>query len=90
MAKGGARLGAGRKPKSTEEDQRAFMDRCLPLDKREAIVENLYRIATSDNYKAAVGAGSLLLAYAMGKPTEKHEHGGSGGGPIVVRVEYAP
>jgi len=29
------------------------------------------------------------LAYTFGKPTEKHEHGGTDGGPIVLSVVYS-
>jgi len=29
-----------------------------------------------------------MLNRALGKPTEKHEHGGEGGGPITVKVVY--
>lgn len=87
--RGGARKGAGRKSKLVEEDQSAFMSRCLPVEKREAIVNKFYEIAMGDNAKAAVTAGSILLAYAMGKPTEKHELAGKDGGPITLKVVYA-
>lgn len=86
--KGGKRVGAGRKPKRDEQDQAAFMATHLPYDRRVQLLEAMYQIALSDNAKAAVTAGSLLLAYAFGKPTERHEHGGKDGGPITVKVVY--
>lgn len=86
--KGGKRVGAGRKPKRGEDEQGALIRRSLPLDKQESLVSRLYDIAMGDNLKAAVTAATTLLAYAVGKPTEKHEHGGKDGGPIVLKVVY--
>lgn len=86
--KGGKRAGSGRKPKREEDKQVAVISRSLPIEKQEALVARMYEIAFSDNLKAAVTAGSLLLAYALGRPTEKHEHGGKDGGPIVFKVVY--
>lgn len=74
MAKGGARPGAGRKPKKDEDEQAALIRRCLPIQKQAELVDRLYDIAMSDNLKAAVTAATTLLAYAVGKPKEKHEH----------------
>lgn len=84
--KGGKRVGAGRKPKRDEDDQRALITRSLPISKQEALVARMYEIAFSDNLKAAVTAGSLLLAYALGRPAEKHEHSSREGAfEIVVK-----
>lgn len=85
---GGKRLGAGRKPKAVEEDLAAFWKRAMSLKKREMLVDRFFEIAMGDNLKAAVTAGSLLLAYSIGKPVERHEHGGSEGGPIEIVVKH--
>jgi hypothetical protein len=87
--RGGARPGAGRKPKAVEDDLLGFWQREMTIEKRQAIVNRFYEIALGDDLKAAVSAGTLLLAYSVGKPTEKHEHSGDGGGPIILKVEYA-
>lgn len=87
-AKGGKRPGAGRKPKRDEDDQRALIARALPIKKQEALVNRMYEIAMGDNLKAAVTAGSLLLAYSLGKPVDKVHHLGDGGGPIEVVVRH--
>lgn len=86
---GGKKGRSGRKSKAEEMGLVPLLDKAFPEADRVAVLKNLARIAKGHDDKAAVSASSLLLAYAFGKPTEKHEHGGSGGGPIVVRVEYA-
>lgn len=88
MARGGKRPGAGRKAKADEEGIAALLDKAFPQSEREAVVENLIAIAKGDDLKAAVSASSLLFNYTFGKPTEKHEHGGTDGGPIILKVVY--
>jgi hypothetical protein len=85
---GGVRPNSGRKSKAEELGMAQLLDASLPAGAFERIAKNLFKLATGANPKAAVAAGSLLLAYRFGKPTEKHEHGGEGGGPITVRVVY--
>lgn len=89
MKNGGKRPGAGRKSKAEELGLAALLENSFTLKDREAVIVNLSRIAKGSDDKAAVSASSLLLAYTYGKPTEKHEHGGEGGGPIVLKVVYA-
>lgn len=86
--KGGKRAGAGRKPKREEDRQVAVISRGLPTEKQEALIQRMYDIAMGDNLKAAVSAATTLLAYALGRPTEKHEHGGKNGGPITIKIVY--
>ena len=52
---------------------------------REAVIVSLCKQAKKGNVQAA----ALLLAYAYGKPTEKHEHAGADGGPLVLKIVYA-
>lgn len=59
------------------------------LDEHEGMngtVEGVYYYFTtvSPDNKAI----DSMLNRALGKPTEKHEHGGEGGGPITVKVVY--
>lgn len=86
---GGKKGRSGRKSKAEELGLSALLESAFTTKDREEVVQNLTKIAKGSDAKAAVSAASLLMGYAYGKPTEKHEHGGSGGGPIVVRVEYA-
>jgi hypothetical protein len=88
--KGGKRIGAGRKPKATEENLAAFWKRELPPDKRAELVRRFYTIAIESlDLKAAISAGTLLLAYSIGKPTEKHEHSNPDGSPLLQPVSDA-
>lgn len=86
---GGKRPNSGRKSKAEELGVVSLLDKCWKPKDRELVIQNLVIIACNGDAKAAVSAASLLLAYAYGKPTEKHEHSGENGGPIVLRVEYA-
>jgi len=87
--RGGKRIGAGRKPKREEEDLEAFWKRAMSTERREAVVERLYDIQMGENLKAAVTAGALLLAYAMGKPKEKHEHSNPDGSALLQPIAEA-
>jgi hypothetical protein len=87
--KGGQKGRSGRKSKAEEMGLAPLLDAAFPLEARKAVFRNLARIAKGQDDKAAVSAASLLMAYTFGKPTEKHEHSGEDGGPIILRVEYA-
>lgn len=87
---GGKKGRSGRKSKAVEMGLLPLLDAAFPQKDREQVLRNLAKIAMSgDDAKAAVSAASLLLGYTFGKPTEKHEHGGKDGGPIVLKVVYA-
>jgi len=62
----------------------ALLDKCWGAEKREQVITSLHSQAADGNTQAA----ALLLAYAFGKPTEKHSHSGADGGPIVLKVIY--
>lgn len=80
---GGARPGAGRKPKYDEEELRILLDKSWPLSAR---VKALKACAT----KAAEGSLphiEFLSAYSYGKPKERKEHS-TGEDGLVIRIEH--
>ena len=85
---GGPRPNSGRKSKAEELGLAGLLDSRLSPEKWGDIVDRLYTLATGDDPKASVSASSLLLGYKFGKPTEKHEVGGTDGGPLILRVVY--
>jgi len=86
--RGGQKGRSGRKSKAEGLGIQSLLDKAFTQEDRKLVIENLAAIAKGNDAKAAVSAASLLLGYAYGKPTEKHEHGGKDGGPITVRVVY--
>lgn len=85
---GGKKGRSGRKSKAEEMGLAPLLNSAFPPADRKKVIENLRRIATGQDDKAAVSAANLLLAYAYGKPTEKHEHSGEAGGPITLKIVY--
>jgi hypothetical protein len=85
---GGKKGRSGRKSKAEEMGLTSLLKSAFTLKDRKDVIQNLLRIARGQDDKAAVSAASLLLGYAFGKPTEKHEHSGQNGEPITVRVVY--
>lgn len=81
---GGARRGAGRKTKADEQAALDLMNEAWPASRRKRAVQKMAREAEAGNVKAYMA----LMAYAYGKPKETHEHQGSGGGPVVLKVVY--
>jgi hypothetical protein len=61
-----------------------LLEKAWPMPQRVKVLNAMYKQALKGNVQAA----SLLLAYGYGKPAEKHEHGGEGGGPIILKVVY--
>jgi hypothetical protein len=86
--KGGQAGRSGRKSKAEEMGLSALLESAFTLQDRRDVIQNLTSIAKGDDLKAAVSAASLLLGYAFGKPTEKHEHSGKDGGAIKLNVVY--
>lgn len=85
---GGKKGRSGRKSKAEELGLVALLEESFPLADRRLVIQNLANIAKGDDPKAAVSAAGLLLGYAFGKPTEKHEVGGEGGGPLQIVVNH--
>jgi hypothetical protein len=85
---GGRKGRSGRKSKSVELGLPALLEEAFTWQDRRDVIQNLKRIATGQDDKAAVSAATLLMNYTFGKPTEKHTHSGSDGGPIRISVAY--
>ena len=90
MPKGGARPNSGRKSKAEEMGLVALLDKCFTQKDRESCIQKLAEDCQSEDFHERNESRKLLLAYTFGKPTEKHEHSGEGGGPITLNVLYAP
>ena len=65
---GGARSGAGRKPKAVEDDLHQLIKKCLPKKTREAIFNKWVEDATSPNGGRRERARETLWPYLYGKP----------------------
>jgi hypothetical protein len=79
---GGKRAGAGRPPKSNEEELQDLLKKGWSKKQRlEAIKKAAHRASLGD-----LEALKLLMAYTFGKPKEKHEHSGPDGGSIPVAI----
>ena len=86
---GGARPGAGRKPKALVLELHGLLSEAWPMDRRRLAIENLADLAESDS-KAAVEASKTLLAYAYGKPIDRKEISGPDGEPLKAYVSVSP
>lgn len=79
----GAKLVSGRKPKP-------FTERAKYLAEHYRLLERLAKIGGGEVKTADVAdqiaASKIVLGYAYGQPTAKHEHGGENGQPM--QVEY--
>lgn len=65
-----------------------LLDSAFTVVDRHAVVKNLTKIAKGKDAKAAVSAAGLLMGYTFGKPTERHEHSGTGGDPFEIIVRH--
>jgi len=87
MAKrGGKRTGAGRKPRVIEQDLNALLQACVPGSKRESIIRKLAEDAEHPSFRIRNEARKLLLSYMYGKPVDRLEVSGEGGGPIPITI----
>lgn len=75
---------SGRKAKFEDVKITALLDQAWPMEERHAVIQAMSKAAKKGNVQAA----TLLLSYSYGKPTEKHEHGGEGGGPLQIFVNH--
>jgi len=66
--RGGARAGAGRKPKAVEDDLHQLIKKCLTKKKREAIFNQWVEDAESHSVSTRERARETLWAYVYGKP----------------------
>lgn len=66
---GGKKPGAGRKPKSREEELHSLLGDAWPLDRRRTVIDVLASRAQSGDVRAV----SLILAYAYGTPPSGDE-----------------
>lgn len=78
----------GRKSKAEEMGLKALLDKCWSRQSREKCIQKLAEDAESEEFVIRNESRKLLMAYTFGKPTEKHEIGGEGGGPITLKVVY--
>jgi len=80
---------SGRKTRAEELGLQALLDKCWTPDARKRCLAKLAEDCESEEFQIRNESRKLLLAYTFGKPTEKHEHGGTDGGPIVLSVVYS-
>lgn len=87
MARGGKRIGAGRKVGAVTK---ATADvKALAGEYTEAALAELGRLATTAQSEAArVAACNSLLDRGHGKPAQAVEVGGKDGGPVKMVVEW--
>jgi hypothetical protein len=64
---GGARTGAGRKPKAVEDDLQELLQTCWTKEQRELA----FRTIASRAAAGSLDAFKLLAAYAWGTPTQR-------------------
>jgi hypothetical protein len=74
---GGARSGAGRKPKEANENLRELLSLCAPQEERESILRGLVEDAQHVSFRIRNEARKLLLAYMFGTPVARQELSGS-------------
>lgn len=86
---GGKKGRSGRKSRAEELGLQALLDQCFTPEARAACIRKLAEDCEASDFHQRHESRKLLLAYAFGKPTEKHEHSGEGGGPITLKVIYA-
>lgn len=82
----GNKVISGRKPKE-------FTTRAKYLAEQYKLLERMAKIGggkiAAEHTSDEIAAAKLVLGYAYGQPTSKHEHGGPDGKPIPVeQVEY--
>lgn len=75
---GGKRTGSGRKSKAEELGLQQLLDECWTTDDRRACLKALAKEARLGDKEAT----KLLMAYAYGKPKERHEITGADGQPL--------
>lgn len=83
---GGARPGAGRKTKKFEQDLNSLFKSCVSGERRAEILKQLAEDSISISFRIRHESRKLLLAYLYGKPVDRLEVSGEGGGPIPITI----
>lgn len=86
--RGGQKGRSGRKSKAEELGLVATLEKCFTLEDREECIKKLVEDCKSEDFSHRHESRKLLLAYTFGRPAEKHEHGGVGGGAIEIVVKH--
>lgn len=86
--KGGKKGASGRKSKAEEFGLQTLLDKCWTKADREKCIRALAKSANDPLSGDRMDAVKLLMGYCFGKPVEKKEVGGKGGGPVILKVIY--
>jgi len=77
---GGARPGAGRKPKAQSNELKDLFDLNWTQEERAQTI----RVISAKARSGDVGMAKLLFAYAYGMPIQRQEVSGPNGGPLEI------
>ena len=80
---GGKKGRSGRKPRAFEDDLQVLLRKCFTKADREKVLRQLVEDSFSPSFRIRHAARTLLLAYLYGKPVDRVELSGEGGGPII-------
>lgn len=83
---GGARPNAGRKTKQFEHDLNSLLKDCVSGEQRAQMIKRLAEDSVHPAFKVRHEARKLLLSYLYGKPVDRLEVSGEGGGPIPITI----
>lgn len=83
---GGKRTGAGRKSREVERTLTAQLENCLANGNEEEIIRMLVEDSKHPSFRIRHESRKLLLAYRHGKPVDRVEVSGEGGGPIPITI----
>lgn len=85
---GGKKGRSGRKTKAEEMGLVVLLDECWTVEARKRTLQKLAEDCEAEDFQVRNESRKLLMSYTFGKPTEKHEHGGEDGGPVILKVVY--
>lgn len=87
MAKrGGKRAGAGRKTRVVEQNLNELLKECATDEEMKEVVRLLVLDSKHTAFSIRQEARKLLLAYKYGRPVDRLELSGEGGGPIPITI----
>ena len=84
--RGGKRQGAGRKPGAVSEERRKLAE-LAGMHTPDALKTLVHIAMKGESEAARVSAAVAILDRGHGKPAQAHEHGGAGGGAIVLHFD---